>query len=240
MYSSSFPLLDKIILYTSLIPHSAIPTISNNNLIEQWGQWSEVKIRRGKDKANVPHPQKQYKVKAQALKHNHDAITRLKRHIIWHPLIQFMRTCIAKPLTYIMLQQAFASALSISSHHIRSSINTIFSNFRLIAFLELGYVLLINGSVGLAHSRAAAPKHFSWRRTKTRSILLMHIGAGMSEVLRWHIRALYQDSPMADGLDVVLCLTQSFTNLALVKWMHRSYPIMTSKFSHARLVLLPC
>jgi len=137
-----------------------------------------------------------------------------------------------------MLQQAFASAFTISFHHLCASAHSIFNNFKLIPFLELGYVFLINGSVGLAHSRAAAPKHFSWRRVKTRSILLIHICAGLSEVLRWHIRALYQDLPAADGLDVVLCLAQSFTNLALVKWMHRGYPIMTSKFSHVRLHFL--
>jgi hypothetical protein len=112
------------------------------------------------------------------------------------------------------------------------------NDFRLYPLLELCYVLLINGSVGLIHARVAAPKHFSWQSSRgkrwlNQSILALHIVAGMTEILRWHLTALVpsRHSQTADGLDVALCLIQSMTNLALVKWMTRGHPIMTSKLS---------
>jgi len=88
----------------------------------------------------------------------------------------------------------------------------------------------------LIHARVAAPKHFSWqtstkKRWLNQSILALHIVTGMTEILRWHLSAILRDSPAADSLDVALCLTQAMTNLALVKWMSRGHPIMTSKSS---------
>jgi hypothetical protein len=121
------------------------------------------------------------------------------------------------------------------------------NDFKLYPLLELCYVFLINGSVGLIHARVAAPKHFSWQSSRgkrwlNQSILALHIVAGMTEILRWHLTALVpsRHSPTADGLDVALCLIQSMTNLALVKWMTRGYSIITSKLSitHTTLVAL--
>ena len=110
------------------------------------------------------------------------------------------------------------------------------NDFRLYPLLELCYVLLINGSVGLIHARVAAPKHFSWqtstrKRWLNQSILALHIVTGMIEILRWHLSAIVRKSPAADSLDVVLCLIQAMTNLALVKWMTRGYSLLTSKSS---------
>jgi hypothetical protein len=86
----------------------------------------------------------------------------------------------------------------------------------------------------LGYSRHTAPRHFSWQKDQKKrrinaAILLIHVFAGLAEILRWHVRALNTDLPAADGLDVVLCALQASTNLALVKYMTRGYPILTRK-----------
>jgi len=105
-----------------------------------------------------------------------------------------------------------------------------------LPFLALCYVTAINSSVIINYSRFTAPSHFSWQlnttvRRTNKSILYVHIVGSLLELFRWHIRALGQELPQADVLDLVLCLVQAFTNLALNKNKARGYPIMTSTYS---------
>jgi hypothetical protein len=115
-------------------------------------------------------------------------------------------------------------------------------DYRLRQWFDLIFVLLLNGSMVLGYSRHTAPRHFSWQKDQKKrrinaTILVVHIFAGLAEILRWHIRALSTDLPAADLLDVVLCALQASTNLALVKYMTRGFPILTRKLDSLELVL---
>lgn len=103
-----------------------------------------------------------------------------------------------------------------------------------ISFAALLYAIAINASVIYGYSRFTAPNYFGWqmnftRRRFNRTVLWIHIIGSLTEIIRWHVRALYQDLPQADVLDVVLCIIQIATNLALTKNTGRGYPTMTSQ-----------
>jgi len=60
------------------------------------------------------------------------------------------------------------------------------------------------------------------------SLLGVHMASGLLEVFRWHTKAALNDTePLADRLDVLLCMLQSTTTLALVKNMARGVPSLT-------------
>jgi hypothetical protein len=68
-----------------------------------------------------------------------------------------------------------------------------------------------------------------FRHRLARNCLLgAHMASGLIEVFRWHTKAAVDGKePLADRLDVLLCMLQSVTNLALVKSMGRGVPSLT-------------
>jgi len=143
-------------------------------------------------------------------------------------------------LTISSIAEAWSSVQTSIASNPQSYHSTIFrfmlQHIKFLPFLALCYVTAINSSVIINYSRFTAPSYFSWQlnttvRRTNKSILYVHIIGSLFEIFRWHIRALGQELPQADVLDLALYFVQAFTNLALNKNMARGYPIMTSTYS---------
>jgi hypothetical protein len=104
-------------------------------------------------------------------------------------------------------------------------------------YLVLLAIFICYFSIFVFHVRFTAPvytashRHGLQKRLSTANFFV-HICAGTSEVLRWHIRsALYSSPPIPDRLDICLCLLQVATSHKIAKYMRRGLPIMTRKSS---------
>jgi len=137
-----------------------------------------------------------------------------------------------KPCSRCSRAQGHLDTLTVSSIAVQTSIASnpqsyhsiifrfLLQHVKFLPFLALCYVTAINSSVILNYSRFTAPSYFSWQlnttvRRTNKSILYVHIVGSLLEIFRWHSRALGQELPQADVMDVVLCFVQAFTNLAL-------------------------
>lgn len=108
-------------------------------------------------------------------------------------------------------------------------------NYEVAALLT---IFVLYGSLFLFHVRFTAPVYNASQRIGLQKRLatinfFVHICAGTSEVLRWHVRAaLYDGLPIPDILDILLCLLQVGTSNKIAKYMRRGMPIMTSMLHH--------
>lgn len=94
----------------------------------------------------------------------------------------------------------------------------------------------IYATVFFCHTRFSVKIYSKYQRMPAAKaikafVLIAHIVSGLSEILRWHSRRWSSgELPQADGVDVMLCLAQSVTNMVLVKHLARGLPIMTSVY----------
>jgi hypothetical protein len=86
------------------------------------------------------------------------------------------------------------------------------------------------------HSRFSIPLY----SVRMKPVLALHIFSGLNELLGLYIRPLLaQSGKIPDALDLILCLTQSGTNLALVKTMARGQWKMTRPSYQAGAIMRP-
>jgi hypothetical protein len=76
------------------------------------------------------------------------------------------------------------------------------------------------------HTRHTAKSNARWRMSADRAVLALHILVGLLETFRFALLDLFRP-PVADLLDVALCLVQSLTNVALVRRITRGLAYIT-------------
>lgn len=108
----------------------------------------------------------------------------------------------------------------------------------------LASTLVLYAAVFVDYERLTIPTYHQHiksirRRARKNAILYSHTFCGLVEILRWHIRNLWDPTPTADALDMLLCLVQSGTNLALVKNLVRGTPAMTRPSYQAGAIFRP-